>query len=144
MRKFKQHFGRKLVIIGAVMIGLLLYGPAPQADAGLWDWVTGISEVPSEVETLKSNYEQMQQSLVETQQNYQDMTSRLNMENAELQQKNEQLTERILMLEEQEVKQKLRTNRILTTAIAAALLLVLYFLLTRLLRVLVWRRHSRN
>lgn len=136
--------GSAVALAVIVMICLLFSGPVPRAEAGLWDWVTGITEVPSEVDELKSQYTKMEQSLVETQQRYEEMTSQLNAENASLRSQNEQLQARILHLEEQELKQKQQRNRIYNTILTGVGLLIGYFLLTRLLRVLVWRRQSRS
>jgi len=128
----------------AVLSCLLFFGPVSQAQAGWFDWMKGISEVPSDVDQLKSKYEEMEQSLLDTQQRYQEMTSQLNAENEALRLQNEQLTQRLLLLEEQELQQKQRTSRITTMILTGAGLLVLYFILTRIMRVFVWRRHSSN
>lgn len=139
----KKHTSISAITV-ILLICLLYAEPLPRAEAGLWDWVTGISDVPSEVDELKSQYTKMEQSLVETQQRYEEMTSQLNAENDSLRSQNEQLQARILHLEEQELKQKQQRSRILNTVLTGVGLLIGYFLLTRLLRVLVWRRHSRN
>ncbi|MGZ9583958.1 hypothetical protein [Paenibacillus marinisediminis] len=142
---------RKLGCAAAIAGILFLSGPVPQAQAGIWNWITGISEVPSEVEQLKSKYDEIEQTLTNTQQTlsntqkeYQTLTSQLNAENAALKEQNEQLSKRILLLEEQEMKQKLRTKRITTTVLTGAGLLLLYFALTRVMRVIVWRRHGSS
>lgn len=141
---WSKKYINMMTIAVILLISTLSAGPIPRAQAGVWDWVTGISEVPSEVDELKSQYTKMEQSLVETQQRYEEMTSKLNAENEALRTQNEQLQARLLQLEEQDQKQKQQRNRILNTVLTAVGLLIGYFLLTRVLRVLVWRRHSRS
>ncbi|WP_211234340.1 hypothetical protein [Paenibacillus taiwanensis] len=116
------------------------FGAVPQAEAGFWDWVTGVTEIPSEVEQLRSKYDEMEQSIIKSEQHYKEATDRLASDNEKLRGQNEQLMQRILQLETKDLEQRQQVRRIATVVITGIGLLLLYFVLTRVLRVMVWQR----
>jgi regulator of replication initiation timing len=118
-----------------------LSGPVPQAHAGFWDWVTGVSELPSDFNELKSKYDQIEQNLNASKEHYETVMQQLNIENEQLRLKNEQLTERLLLLEEEDQQQKKHVRRIVQGTLTLIGLLLLCFAVTRVLRVMVWRRN---
>ncbi|WP_028593382.1 hypothetical protein [Paenibacillus assamensis] len=137
-----RAYHRTGMLCAMFIVSVILFCyPAPSAQAGLWDWMEGISEMPKEFNELKGQYNQMEQSLKDSQQRYQEMTDKLNGENDQLRQQNEQLMNRLLLLEEQELKQKQQVRKIFITIATGVGLLLLYFVLTRVMRVMVWSRH---
>ncbi|TVX91718.1 hypothetical protein [Paenibacillus agilis] len=143
MRRVKRSAYHRAGMLCAMLIMsvMLFCYPAPSAQAGLWDWMEGISEMPKEFNELKGQYDQMEQSLKDSQQRYHEMTDKLNGENDQLRKQNEELMNRLLLLEEQELKQKQQVRRIFITIATAVGLLMLYFVMTRVMRVMVWSRH---
>lgn len=143
----------QLLLLIPLMFVLGLGAPA-HVQAGFWDWVTGVSEIPSEFDKLKGKYEQMERSLQETQDKYNEMTDKFRTEtdmlraqndqlleqNSELQKYNKEMADRLMLLEERDQLQRQQTKRIVTVVMVAIGLLVLYFILTRVMRVLVWQR----
>jgi len=131
-----------IVYIGVIVLSIgLLLGPAPAAHAGFWDWVNGVKEIPSEVDELKSKYTQIEESFKKSREQYETVSNQLMQENEQLRVQNEALTSRLQMLEEQELRQKERMNWIIRGIIIAASAIVLLFIMTRVTRVLFWRRH---
>jgi len=133
--------------IFVLCIGLLL-GPAPAAHAGFWDWVSGVKEIPSDVDELKSKYNQMEESFQKSREQYEAYSNQLMQENEQLRvqgeqlrAQNEALTSRLQLLEEQDLRQKERMKWIIRGIVIAASIIALFFIMTRVTRVLFWRRH---
>ena len=126
--------------IFVLCIGLWL-GPASAAHAGFWDWVSGVKEIPSDVDELKSKYTQMEESFQKSREQYETVSNQLMQENEQLRVQNETLTSRLKLLEEQDLRQKERMKWIIRGIMIAASIIALFFIMTRVTRVLFWRRH---
>ncbi|WP_195574218.1 hypothetical protein [Paenibacillus sp. 1001270B_150601_E10] len=153
--KLMQRWHRPMQLLMLLPLVLVIsLGSPSSAEAGWWDWLTGIKQIPSEFDELKSKYDQMEQSFQETQEKYKEMTDKFRSEtdmlraqndqlleqNSELKKYNQEMTDRLLLLEQRDQAQRQQTKRIVTVVMVAIGLLVLYFVLTRVLRVLVWER----
>ena len=138
---FRKKSGFMILGILFLLFAASTSGPIPQAHAGFWDWVNGVSELPSDFNELRSKYDQLEQNLNASKEQYDSVMKQLNMENEQLRQKNEQLMDRLLLLEEEDQKQKQRVRWIIQGTLTIIGLLVLSFAVTRILRVIVWRRN---
>ncbi|OPA74006.1 hypothetical protein BVG16_24925 [Paenibacillus selenitireducens] len=138
---FRGKRNYSFIWILMVLFAISISGPVPQAHAGFWDWVTGVSELPSDFNELKSKYDQIEQNLNASKEHYETVMQQLNIENEQLRLKNEQLTERLLLLEEEDQQQKKHVRLIIQGTLTLIGLLLLCFAVTRVLRVMVWRRN---
>lgn len=139
-----SNFKRKRIIMFILLLvsifSVSLSGPVPQAQAGIWDWMNDISELPSDFNELQSKYDQIEKNLKASQEQYENMMKQLNTENEQLRLKNDQLSERILLLEKENQLQQQRMSWIIKTALTLVGLLVFFFVVTRVMRIMVWRR----
>lgn len=153
-----KTFIRRAVCLWIGMIGLLLLvPPVSTVHAGFVDRIKDIYGMPEQLGQLQEQYNNTKQALEENRaqleetlkrseeaaQRYQETEERLRQENEQLRARNERLEELIGKWEAAERAQERRTRQIVTTAMTAAGLVLFYFVLTRLVRVAVWRR-NRN
>jgi len=127
-----------------VLFTINLAGPLPRAQAGLWDWVSGISELPTDVNDLKSKYEQIEQSFKASQEQSEKIMQQLNQENEQLRLKNDQLSERIQLLEAENLQQQKHVSWFIKGTLTFIGLLLFSFVATRVIRIMVWRRSPKE
>ncbi|TCZ76545.1 hypothetical protein E0485_13155 [Paenibacillus albiflavus] len=127
-----------------VLFTINLAGPLPRAHAGLWDWMTGISELPSDVSDLKSKYDQIEQSFKANQEQYEKVMQQLNLENEQLRFKNDQLSERVQLLEAENLQQQKHVSWFIKGTLTFIGLLLFSFVATRVIRIMVWRRSPKE
>ncbi|WNR45171.1 hypothetical protein [Paenibacillus roseipurpureus] len=137
---------------GMVLISLigLLYA-APVAHASLLDRVKDIYQLPGHVEQIQKDYEATKQELAdqkdklaEAVKQSQEIEDRLLRQNEDLKKDNAQLQERLKAMEQIARDKDQRNRKILYMVITAAALVVGYFLLGRVFRLIVWRRQKRG
>ncbi|MCZ8523194.1 MULTISPECIES: hypothetical protein [Paenibacillus] len=131
--------------LAAVLLALLL--PWPAAEAGIVDRVKDIYGMPERVEELQKQYDAAQEELdatvkrsEETIRVFRENQEQLREENEELRGRNARLEEAIGQLEAAEQAQAERGRKITRTALAAGGFVVLYFVLMRVVRLVLWRR----
>lgn len=127
-----------------VLFTISLSGPLPRANAGLWDWVNDISELPSNINDLQSKYDQIEQSFKASQEQSEKIMQQLNLENGQLRLKNDQLSERLLLLEKENEQQQKHVSWFIKGTLTVIGLFLFSFVATRVLRVMVWRRSPRE
>ncbi|MNQ81745.1 hypothetical protein D3C85_967790 [compost metagenome] len=147
----KRHrivIGQAVVVL-MISIGFLYL--APTAQASLLDQVKGIFQLPSNVEQIQKDYESTKQQLEEQKDKLsevvrqsQEVQDRLLSQNEALKQDNEQLQERLKAMEQIALDKDKRNQKITYMVITAAALVVGYFLLGRVFRIIVWRRKKRG
>lgn len=154
-RPFKKTDWRIKIKAGTACLFLLLTLPWPVAEAGFLDRVKDIYDMPEQIGQLQDQYNETKQELErnreqlettlkrseEAAQQYKATEQRLMEENRELRSRNEQLEQLIRRLEEAEQANAQRTRQIIRTALTGVLLIVLYFVLMRVIRLAVWRRN---
>lgn len=143
--------------IGIAGLLLLVVLPVSTAQAGFVDRIKDIYGMPEQLgqlqeqynytkQALEQNLAQLEETLKQSEEaarRYQETEDRLLQENEQLRSRNERLEELIGRWEAAERSQERRTRQVVATAMTAAGLVLLYFVLTRLVRVAVWRR-NRN
>lgn len=148
---------RKTSMILLVLLILPLWCPSflPKAEAGAWNRVKSFFQLPGEVDQLKDKYQEVQQNYEEVQQNFQDTREQLDAtrqqaekyqeeqlklleDNKRLEEQNRKLQETVGKLEHSEEERSQGYKKIRRILYTAAGLVVGYFVLGRLLRV-VWR-----
>ncbi|UHA74194.1 hypothetical protein [Paenibacillus sp. 481] len=122
--------------------GALFFLSSSPVQAGFWSNLWGITEIPDDVNQLKKSYEDTRKALEETQRQSEEVQKRLASENEKLREQNEQLMQRLSLIEQQNEQKHTFTRRVAITVMVAIGLGLLYFALTRLFRVLVWRRNA--
>ncbi|MFB6364217.1 coiled-coil domain-containing protein [Paenibacillus elgii] len=154
-RPFKRTGWGIKVKAGTAFLFLLLTLPWPVAQAGFLDRVKDIYDMPEQIGQLQNQYNETKQELErnreqlettlkrseEAAEQYKATEQRLKEENSELRSRNEQLEQLIRRLEEAEQASAKRTRQIVRTALTGVLLVVLYFVLMRVIRLVVWRRN---
>lgn len=132
-----------------ILIGLMY--PAPAAHASWVDRVKEIYQLPSNVEQIQKDYEAAKQQLEEQKDKLseavkqsQEIQDRLLSQNDVLKKDNEQLQERLKAMEQVALDKDIRNRKITYMVITAAALVVGYFLLGRVFRIIVWRRTKRG
>lgn len=149
MRMVKMTaLGQALAIL-MIVIGLTL--PAPVAHASWLDRIKDIYQLPSNVEQIQKDYEATKQQLEEQKDKLsdavkqsQEMQERLISQNEALQKDNQQLQERLKAMEQIAQDKDKRNRKITYMVITVAALVVGYFLLGRVFRLIVWRRKKRG
>lgn len=141
-------YGQAMGIL-VILIGLMY--PAPAAHASWVDRVKEIYQLPSNVEQIQKDYEAAKQQLEEQKDKLseavkqsQEIQDRLLSQNDVLKKDNEQLQERLKAMEQVALDKDIRNRKITYMVITAAALVVGYFLLGRVFRIIVWRRTKRG
>lgn len=141
-------YGQAMGIL-VILIGLMY--PAPAAHASWVDRVKEIYQLPSNVEQIQKDYEVTKQQLEEQKDKLseavkqsQEIQDRLLSQNDVLKKDNEQLQERLKAMEQVALDKDIRNRKITYMVITAAALVVGYFLLGRVFRIIVWRRKKRG
>lgn len=149
MRMFKMTVLGQALAILVIVIGLTL--PPPAAHASWLDQIKNIYQLPSNVEQIQKDYEATKQQLDEQKDKLsdavkqsQEMQDRLLSQNEALQKENEQLQERLKAMEQIAQDKDKRNRKITYMIITVAALVVGYFLLGRVFRLIVWRRKKRG
>ncbi|WP_127588476.1 hypothetical protein [Paenibacillus koleovorans] len=131
----------------------LVMPPAP-AQAGFFDSVKGFFQLPGEVDRLQEQYDATKQRLDEAAkqldnaakdskealEQYKSLEQKLLQENDRLARQNEQLQQAILDLQQSEQERSLKYRRTITMIGTAAGLIVLYFVLGRVMRIVLRSR----
>lgn len=104
-----------------------------------YDGLQQFSELPSELNKLKDNYEETRKELDKAKASAQAYEQ----QNAQLIEQNRQLTETVQLLNEAELARQNRSHRIRNVVVWAIGLAVGYFLLTRTIRF-VMKRSNRS
>lgn len=146
---------RKMAMIGQVMVVCIsLIGfqyAAPTANASLLDRVKDIYQLPGHVEQIQKDYEATKQELevqkdklAEAVKQSQEIENRLMRQNEDLKKDNAQLQERLKAMEQIALDKDKRNRKIIYMVVTAAALVVGYFLMGRVFRLIVWRRQKRG
>jgi hypothetical protein len=170
MSNFKDHpirsrflwFGQVCI---AALIGIVLLLPISTAEANFFDTIKDIYNLPKDVENLQKQYEEAKKSYDETKQQVEEQKQlledqknqllaasqkaletekRLAQQNKELQDHNDELLTRLQAMEETVSSKDKWIHRIKVTGITLVSMVVLYFVLGRLFRVVIWRRNNRR
>ncbi|MDD9272231.1 hypothetical protein ACFPES_34975 [Paenibacillus sp. GCM10023248] len=139
--------GRVLVTL-FICIGLM--NPS-SAEASWLDRVKDIYQMPENIEQIQKEYETTKQQLeeqkdqlAETIRRSEETEAKLLEQNEQLVNENKQLQERLRVMEQAALDKERRNRKITNMAVAAAALVVLYFVLGRVFRYMVWRRQKRQ
>ncbi|NQX71077.1 hypothetical protein HQN90_33630 [Paenibacillus alba] len=137
--------------IGILVILIGFMYPASAAQASWLDRIKDIYELPENVQQIQKDYEATKQQLEdqrdklsETIQRSKETEEKLLGQNDALKKENEQLQERLKAMEQVALDKDKRNKKILYMAVTAVLLVVLYFVLGRVFRFIVWRRQKRH
>jgi TolA-binding protein len=139
--------GRVLVIL-VVILGLM----APSTAEASWlDRVKDIYQMPENIEQIQQDYESTKQQLedqkdklAETIRRSEETEEKLLNQNEQLLKENEQLQERLKVMEQAALDKEQRNRKITNMVIVAAMLVVLYFVMGRVFRYVVWRRQKHQ
>ncbi|TMV50824.1 hypothetical protein FE783_09135 [Paenibacillus mesophilus] len=146
---------RRLVL--SIALAVLLIGASPSpAHAGVMDRVKQWFELPGQVDNLREQYDTTRQQLQdatkqmdeaarqsrETIEQYRESEQRLREENERLAKQNEQLAQAISGLQEAERARSDRSRRTWILIWTAAGLVAMYFVSSRLFRLLLRSKHS--
>jgi predicted PurR-regulated permease PerM len=133
-------------VIGVLVIGIGLMIPTTVAHASWLDRVKDIYQLPENVEQIQKDYEATKQQLEEQKDKLSETIrhSQETEENEALQKENELLQERLKVMEQVALDKEKRNRKITNMVIAVVLLIVLYFVLGRVFRYVVWRRQKRQ
>lgn len=141
-------FGKGLSVL--MIVTAFMY-PASEAQASWLDRVKDIYQLPENVEQIQKDYEATKQQLEaqkeklsEAVQHSQETEKRLLGQNEALKKENEQLQERLKGMEQVVLDKDKRNRKITYMVMTAALLILLYFMLGRLFRFIVWRNQKRR
>ncbi|WP_159888514.1 hypothetical protein [Paenibacillus puerhi] len=143
---------------GLICLAFMLVLPEYGAQAGIMDRIKDIYGMPEQVGQLQEHYEdamkqleqsrrQMEEAAAKTEEtvrSFQQTQDKLLRENEELRERNGQLERVLGQMEEARQAQSVRNRQIAWTAMTAAGLALLYFVLTRLFRFALWRRGRRG
>lgn len=137
--------------IGVLLIWIGVMFPTTVAQASWLDRVKDIYQLPENVEQIQKDYEATKQQLEEqkdklseTIRHSQETEEKLLQQNEGLQKENELLQERLKAMEQLALDKENRNRKITNMVIAVVLLIVLYFVLGRVFRYVVWRRQKRQ
>jgi predicted nuclease with TOPRIM domain len=146
-----------------LVIILALLQPLSVAEAGWLDRMKEIYQLPEHVEDIQQRYDETKQQLDEQVGKLEEQKEQLTAQqdklaesirqsqlreeqliaqNRVLQEQNETLQERLLVMEQAEEAKDARMRKLTTMGITAISLVIGYFLLGRLFRVVVWRRQK--
>jgi peptidoglycan hydrolase CwlO-like protein len=151
-----RTFPRRLAL--SIALATILIGASPSAaQAGVMDKVKQWFELPDQVDNLREQYDTTKQQLEdatkqldeaarqsrETIEQYREAEQRLREENERLAKQNEQLAQAVNGLQDAESARNDRSRRTWMLIWTAAGLVGLYFLSSRLFRLLLRSKHSR-
>ncbi|MBP1990877.1 hypothetical protein [Paenibacillus eucommiae] len=154
VRKRKLRAGRALICL--TMLLFLVQSTAPEANAGFFDRVKDIYQLPDNFQDLQQEYldtkqelQDQKDKLVEQAENLEQVLQsskeaeeRLNAQNRQLQEQNESLQERLKLMEQNAADKAARNRKIAVMIGTAVALILFYFVAGRLFRVIVWRRQK--
>jgi Skp family chaperone for outer membrane proteins len=160
MENFRISLKRQVRLgcaVFALALPLVLFSgslSSSSAHAGFFDTVKGIFQLPEQVDNLQQQYESTKQKLDEATdqldsvareskealQQYKDSEQRLMQENERLARQNEQLQQSIAQLQQSELERSSKYRRTIIMIGTAAALVLLYFVLGRVLRVVLRSR----
>lgn len=140
-------------VLGALALAALLV-PLSTAHAGLLDRMKEIYQLPEQVESAQKQYEEAKRELAdqagrleeqkdqltETIRQSEETQRQLTTQNEQLREQNAALQERLLAMEQAEQERRANSRRLTMLGAAAAALVAGYFVLGRLIRVIVWKR----
>lgn len=139
----------KVFVILMILFGFMY--PASAVQASWLDRVKDIYQLPENVEQIQKDYEATKQQLEdqkgmlsEAMRHSQETEERLLGQNEALKRENDQLQERLKAMEQVALDKEKRNRKLTYLAVTAALLIVLYFVLGRVFRFIVWRRQKRG
>ncbi len=140
MRRYAWMLAGSALIAASVAV---IAPPEAQAE-GLWDRVKDVYHMPETVDKLEAQLSETMRQSEEAAERFREAQNRLMSENEALRRSNEALEARLLAAEATIVEQRASGARWTRVLIAGAALLLGYFALARLLRLLVWRRQHRE
>ncbi|UKS26798.1 hypothetical protein LOZ80_35935 [Paenibacillus sp. HWE-109] len=150
MQKGTRHFTGIAKGIGMLLILIGFMYPASAAQASWLDRMKEIYQLPENVEQIQKDYDATKQQLedqkdklAESIKRSQETEERLLGQNDTLKKENEQLQERIKAMEQIALDKDKRNRKIMYMVVTAVLLVVFYFVLGRVFRLIVWRRQKR-
>ncbi|MCY9667234.1 hypothetical protein M5X11_20250 [Paenibacillus alginolyticus] len=133
---------------------IILFGfmyPASAVQASWLDRVKDIYQLPENVQQIQKDYETTKQQLEDQKdklseaiRHSQETEERLLGQNETLKRENEQLQERLKAMEQVALDKDKRNRKLTYMVVTAVLLIVLYFVLGRVFRFMVWRRQKRG
>ncbi|NOV04640.1 hypothetical protein [Paenibacillus planticolens] len=146
-----RHISAISHALGVLVIVIGFMFPVSAAHASWLDRVKEIYELPENMQQIQKDYEATKQQLEEqkdklseTIRHSQETESKLLQQNETLQKENQLLQERLKTMEQVALDKEKRNRKITNMIIAAVLLVVLYFILGRVFRYVVWRRQKRH
>jgi septal ring factor EnvC (AmiA/AmiB activator) len=146
-------------VLAAVLFMILFLFPASTAEANVMDKIKGLYDLPGDVESLKKQYENTKQQLedqkakleeqkdklADTMQKAKETEDRLTSRNNQLQEENKTLQTRLQDMEQSVIQAKnKRVHQLKIAVITITSLMVLYFVLGRLFRYLIWQRNKKQ
>ncbi|WP_405461188.1 hypothetical protein [Paenibacillus sp. HJGM_3] len=145
---------RTVLLLTMMLFGVVLSVQATPASAGFISGVKSFFQLPGEVDRLQTQYEDTKQQLdranqeldvvsreaKETLQQFKESEQKLIEQNARLAEQNEQLQRSIQLLQQAERERAAKYRRTMTMIFTAAGLIVLYFVLNRVMRVVLRTR----
>ncbi|HEY0827309.1 MAG TPA: hypothetical protein VGE40_04390 [Bacilli bacterium] len=145
---YRTFLGQTLLAAGLVW-GLLL--PASAAEANIIDRVKDFYYLPENVEKMQEQYEQTKQQLEEQKEKLaeamrlsQETEAKLLEQNRRLAENNQTLQNRLQVIEKVAQDREKLLRQIKYTGITAIILVVLYFLSSRIIRLSIWRRGKKE
>jgi regulator of replication initiation timing len=128
-------------VLAAALFMILFLCPASTVEANVMDKIKGLYDLPGDVENLKKQYEDTKQQLEDQKARLEEQIDR----NNQLQEENQTLQSRLQDMEQSVIQAKnKRAHQFKIAAITIASLIVLYFILGRLFRYLIWQRNKRQ
>jgi septal ring factor EnvC (AmiA/AmiB activator) len=145
-------------VLLAALIGMVFLFPVSTVNANFFDTINNIYNLPKDVGNLQKQYEETKKSYDETKQQVeeqkqmlleatrkaQETEDRLIAQNKELQAHNEALQTRVQAMMEAVSSKDKWIYRIKATGITLMVLLVLYLVMGRVFRVMIWRRNNKR
>ncbi|MUG70767.1 hypothetical protein [Paenibacillus validus] len=148
--------GKKMRVLSITLAGLLLLFALPwhTAHAGIVERIKDIYGMPEQVGQLQEQYEETKRQLEQSREQmeetvarseeaarqFREAEARLLEENRELRSRNDRLEQLLEQMEAARRAQSVRNRQIAATALTAAGLALLYFIITRVIRFTLWRR----
>lgn len=147
----RRSFRIGLIVFVLTLIAVNCAYSAPAAASGWLDRFKDIYQLPDNVEQIQKDYEATKQQLEEQKDKLseamrrsQETEERLLAQNQALLQENDQLQKRLQAMEQLALDKEARNRKIAYIVSAAIALLVLYFVLGRVVRLIVWRRQRKR
>jgi regulator of replication initiation timing len=128
-------------VLAAALFMILFLCPASTAEANVIDKIKGLYDLPGDVDQLKKQYEDTKQQLEDQKAKLEEQIHR----NSQLQDENKTLQTRLQDMEQSVIQAKnKRVQQFKIAAITIASLIILYFMLGRLFRYLIWQRNKKQ